>query len=266
MLDQYNRRINYLRISVTDRCNLRCRYCMPEEGVKFLPHEEILSFEEIRDVVKVGVKLGIDKIRLTGGEPLVRKGIVDLVEMIASIEGVKDLAMTTNGLLLDKFAHKLAIAGLNRINVSLDTLNPEKFSHVTRGGDVKEVIRGIETAKNAGLNPIKINCVVKSFDEQGDAEEIRSFCETHNLQVRLISQMNLYEGVFGIVQGGTGGDCSNCNRLRLTSNGLMKPCLFSDIQFSVRKLGVQRAIEMALGDKPLKGSINPSNCFYNIGG
>jgi len=266
MLDRYNRRINYLRISVTDRCNLRCRYCMPEEGVNFLPHEEILSFEEIRDVVKVAVPLGIDKIRLTGGEPLVRKGIVDLVEMIAGLNGVKDLAMTTNGLLLDKFAPDLAKAGLNRINISLDTLNPEKFSHVTRGGKLEEVIRGIEAAKDAGLYPIKINCVVKSFEEQEDVEEIKSFCETHKLQLRLISQMNLYEGVFGIVQGGTGGDCTNCNRLRLTSNGMIKPCLFSDIQFSVRELGVRKAIELALGDKPLKGSINPSNCFYNIGG
>jgi len=266
MLDRYNRKINYLRISVTDRCNLRCRYCMPEEGVRFLSHDEILSYEEIRDVVEIAVPLGINKIRITGGEPLVRKGIVDLVEMIASIKGIKDLAMTTNGILLSEFAKPLAKSGLNRINISLDTIDPIKFSLMTRGGDLDKVVRGIEAAKEAGLNPVKINCVVKSFDDKEEAKLIKQFCDKNQLQLRLISQMDLNSGVFEIVEGGAGGDCANCNRLRLTSNGMMKPCLFSDIQYSVRDLGAQKAIELALGAKPLKGTINPSNCFYNIGG
>ncbi len=266
MLDRFNRRINYLRISVTDRCNLRCRYCMPEEGVKFLSHREILNFEEIRDVVEIAVSLGIDKIRITGGEPLVRKGIVDLVWMIAQINGVNDLSMTTNGLLLTKYADNLVNAGLKRINISLDTLNPEKFSQITRGGSLGEVLAGIRAAKDAGLNPIKINCVVNSFEAAEDAKSIKEFCDKHNLELRLISKMSLSDGVFGVVKGGTGGDCTNCNRLRLTSNGMVKPCLFSAMEFSVREFGPLKAIELALGVKPEKGSKNPDNDFFNIGG
>ena len=127
MLDRFNRHINYLRISVTDRCNLRCTYCMPEEGITLLPHEDILTFDEITEFARVAVKNGIDKIRITGGEPLVRRGITKLVEMIASIDGVRDLSLTTNGILLEKFAGELKAAGLNRVNISLDTIDPERF-------------------------------------------------------------------------------------------------------------------------------------------
>ncbi|HFB61706.1 MAG TPA: radical SAM protein, partial [Bacteroidetes bacterium] len=160
MLDRYNRKINYLRISVTDRCNLRCTYCMPASGIKLIPHDEIISFEEIREIVRQGVRDGISKVRLTGGEPLVRKGIVELVHMIASIPGVKDLAMTTNGILLEQFARPLAEAGLTRVNISLDTLSEKRYAEITRGGDIHKVFRGIEAARAAGLSPIKINCVV----------------------------------------------------------------------------------------------------------
>ncbi len=266
MLDRFNRRIRYLRISVTDRCNLRCRYCMPEDGIKFLHHGEILSFEEIVKVVKVAVPLGIDKIRLTGGEPLVRKGVVDLVKMLAQVRGVKDLAMTTNGLLLGEFAGDLAKAGLKRINISLDTLDPEKFFQITRGGKIEEVLNGIYAAKAAGLNPIKINCVVNTFDDEEDANSIKNFCDQNHLELRLISKMSLNEGVFGVVRGGTGGDCTNCNRLRLTSNGMIKPCLFSTAEYSVREHGPGKAIELALCGKPEKGTKNQNNDFYNIGG
>lgn len=266
MLDRFNRKINYLRISVTDRCNLRCRYCMPEDGVQFIPHSQILSFEEIRKVVEVAVPLGIDKIRLTGGEPLVRKDIVELVRLIASVPGVKDIAMTTNGLLLYDFAAPLAKAGLHRINVSLDTMDPEKFASVTRGGDIRKVFAGIEAARAAGLSPIKVNCVIKNASDEPDALAVKAFCLEKGLEARFIKQMDLHTGEFGIVDGGSGGDCRNCNRLRLTSNGMMKPCLFSDMEFSVRELGAQKAIEMALNVKPEKGTVNLHNCFHNIGG
>lgn len=266
MLDRFNRKINYLRISVTDRCNLRCRYCMPEEGVTFIAHKDILSFEEIREVVKVAVPLGIDKIRLTGGEPLVRRDIVELVRMIASVEGVKDLAMTTNGLSLEKFAEPLAKAGLHRINISLDTTDPEKFAHLTRGGDIRMVFAGIEAARKAGLSPIKVNCVIKSQTDEPDALAVKAYCLENGLNARFIRQMDLETGHFGIVEGGSGGDCRNCNRLRLTSNGMMKPCLFSDMEYNVRTMGIEQAIHMALGAKPEKGSINLNNCFHNIGG
>ncbi len=133
MLDQYKRKINYLRISVTDRCNLRCRYCMPENEPAMLRHEDILRFEEIQQIVAVAVSLGITKIRLTGGEPLVRNDIVDLVAMIAAVPGINDLAMTTNAIRLEKFAFQLANEGLQRVNISLDTIDADKFRMITRG-------------------------------------------------------------------------------------------------------------------------------------
>lgn len=266
MLDQFNRQINYLRISVTDRCNLRCRYCMPETGIQFIPHSEVLSFEEIKAIVEVAVPLGIDKIRLTGGEPLVRKDIVELVRMIASVKGVNDLAMTTNGILLGSFAKDLARAGLQRINISLDTINPSKFALLTRGGDITKVFEGVEAARKAGLKPIKINCVVKKTKAEPDAIEVNDWCNENGIEVRFITEMNLHTGQYGIVDGGSGGNCSMCNRLRLTSNGMMKPCLFSNEGYSVRELGINQAIELALGLKPEKGSMNLYNCFHNIGG
>ncbi len=266
MLDPYNRKINYLRISVTDRCNLRCRYCMPEDGVCMVEHKDILTYEEIQEVVAVAVPLGMDKIRLTGGEPLVRKDIVELVRMIAEVKGVKDIAITTNGVLLEKFAQPLAEAGLHRVNVSLDTMDPEKFNNITRGGDIRKVFAGIEAARLAGLSPIKINCVIQQSSDEPDALAVKQYCLENGLQARFISQMDLSTGHFGIVEGGTGGDCTNCNRLRLTPTGKMKPCLFSDLEFDIREMGIRQAIEAALFGKPEKGTINLSNCFHNIGG
>ncbi|MBW6480588.1 MAG: radical SAM protein [Bacteroidales bacterium] len=266
MLDLYNRKINYLRISVTDRCNLRCRYCMPEEGVCMVKHSDILTYEEIQQVVAVAVPLGIDKIRLTGGEPLVRKDIVELVRMIADVNGVKDIAITTNGILLENFAKPLADAGLHRVNVSLDTMNPEKFYQITRGGDIRKVFAGIEAARLAGLSPIKVNCVVKQSSDEPDALAVKQYCRENGLLARFISQMDLSTGHFGIVDGGTGGDCSHCNRLRLTPTGKMKPCLFSDLEYDIREMGIQKAIEAALFAKPEKGTVNLNNCFHNIGG
>ncbi len=266
MLDQYNRKINYLRISVTDRCNLRCRYCMPEHDPVMLRHEDILRFEEIQQIVAVAVPLGITKIRLTGGEPLVRKNITDLVAMIAAVPGISDLAMTTNATRLEKFAFQLANAGLHRVNISLDTLDADKFRTITRGGDINRVFRGIMAAREAGLNPIKINCVVKKDSHNLDAEAVKLYGEQLGLQVRFIHEMDLKSGHFDVVEGGTGGDCRQCNRLRLTSNGKIKPCLFSDLEFDIRQLGIQKAMEMALMQKPEKGLANMVNCFHNIGG
>ena len=266
MYDRYNRHINYLRISVTDRCNLRCRYCMPEEGVTLMDHRDILSFEEITEVVKVAVSLGVDKFRITGGEPLVRKDIVTLVSMIAAIEGVKDLSMTTNGILLEQLALPLKEAGLKRVNISLDTTNEEKFKEITRGGDINRVLKGIEAAKRAGLEPIKINCVVYKSSNEGDAKQVKEFCRLNKLQVRFIHQMNLETGEFSVVEGGEGGNCHLCNRLRLTANGMVKPCLFDEDEFSVRELGAEKALLTALNIKPLNGCLNTKGSFYNIGG
>jgi len=266
MLDPFKRRINYLRISVTDRCNLRCRYCMPESGIKLISHDKILSFEEIRDFVQVGVNLGINKIRLTGGEPLVRKDIVRLVEMLAAIPGIKDLGMTTNGILLDRYAENLASAGLDRVNISLDSLDEGNFRYITRVGKLESVLMGIKAAKKAGLEPIKINCVVKNSSLDQNALAVREFGRNNAIQVRFIREMNLESGVYSIVKGGDGGKCHICNRLRLTSDGYLKPCLFSEVGYNIREYGYEEAYNLAVGNKPEKGSLNNVNNFYNIGG
>ncbi len=266
MLDSCNRNINYLRISVTDRCNLRCTYCMPEGGIKLLTHDQILSFEEILEVTRAAVNMGIDKVRITGGEPLVRKGIVSLVQQLAHLGGIRDLSMTTNAQALAQYAGELAAAGLQRINVSLDTCNPDRYREITRGGDIRQVIRGIVAARKAGLNPIKLNCVVENSSDEEDAMSVKFFAVQMGLEVRFIHRMSLHEGHFSVVEGGSGGDCERCNRLRLTANGKVKPCLFSDLEFDVRELGADKALKMALQHKPACGQVNHNNLFHNIGG
>ena len=266
MFDSYNRSINYLRISITDRCNLRCVYCMPKEGIRLINHAEIISYEEILEVVREGICLGITKVRITGGEPLVRKGVVNLVEMIAQLEGITDFGMTSNGILLEQFAVDLSKAGLHRVNISLDTINPEKYRQITRGGEIEKVFSGIHAAKEAGISPIKINCVVKNSSQEPDAVEVRNFCRQNGLEVRFIHEMDLDTGCFTLVEGGDGGNCENCNRLRLTANGMIKPCLFTNLEYSIHVLGIRQALLSAIHTKPEKGKVNNHNLFHNIGG
>ena len=266
MLDRFNREINYLRISVTDRCNLRCTYCMPEDGITLMKHEDIASFEEIYEIAKSAISKGISKIRLTGGEPLVRKGIVDLVKKLSTIDGLEDLSMTTNGILLSQFAQPLADAGLNRVNISLDTMSAQKFSEITRGGDITQVFAWIKASQKAGLFPIKINCVVFKNRNEQDAMDVAQFCKEQGLSIRYIHQMDLQTGEFSVVEGGEGGDCKSCNRLRLTADGELRPCLFNDLSFNVKKEGVNESFKKALNEKPRAGSKSLSGKFYGIGG
>ena len=266
MQDRFGRKITYLRVSVTDRCNLRCKYCMPESGVVLLTHDQILSLEEISEVVKTAVDMGVTKVRLTGGEPLVRKGIVDLVKMIAKIEGIKDFGLTTNGILLEDYAKPLADAGLERVNVSLDTLDPRRFKELTRGGDIKKVLKGLKAAERASLTPIKLNCVVGKYSTGRDVASVRAFGKERGFQVRTIRMMDFASGSFSVVEGGSGGDCENCNRLRLSSNGKIRPCLFSDKSFSVRKLGAVEAIRRAVIEKPESGGPCKHDWMHGIGG
>lgn len=265
MYDSFNRRINYLRISVTDLCNLRCTYCMPAEGIKLLPHDSILSFEEIYALTHRAVDLGINKVRLTGGEPLVRHGIVELVSMLGTIEGINDYAMTTNGALLPRYAHALRRAGLHRLNISLDTMDPEHFRKLTRIGELSEVLEGIDAAIDAGFDNIKLNCVVTSSAAEPHAEAVAEYGRKKNLQVRFIQQMDTQAGTFGRVIGGDGGHCTSCNRLRVTSDGRIYPCLFSDQSFSIPELGIDKAIDSALKNKPEAGH-KSENPFYRLGG
>jgi cyclic pyranopterin phosphate synthase len=239
---------------------------MPEHGVTMISHNEILSFEEIVEIVNVGVDLGIDKVRITGGDPLVRRNIEELISRLSENKGIKDLAMTTNGILLDKYATILAKAGLHRVNISLDTMNPEKYSYITRGGDINKVFKGIEASLKAGLTPVKINCVVEKSSEEPDARAVRKFCKENGLEVRFIHQMDLENGTFSVVEGGDGGNCIKCHRLRLTANGKLKPCLFNDLEYDVRQLGPKQAIIKAIENKPKCGTMNNLNKFHNIGG
>jgi cyclic pyranopterin phosphate synthase len=239
---------------------------MPQEGVKLLNHKDILSFDEIIEIVKYGVSQGINKVRLTGGEPLVRKGIVDLVAMLGKIDGITDLSMTTNGVLLTQLAQPLKDAGLQRVNVSLDTLDTKKFTKITRLGNLHDVLKGIDAAQKAGLTPIKLNCVIKESNQEPDARQVAKFADEKGFQVRFIHEMDLAKGTFSVVEGGEGGNCALCNRLRLTANGFIKPCLFSDKGYNVRQLGIKEAYTQALNKKPKSGHKNSTGKFYNIGG
>lgn len=267
MLDAYKREINYLRISVTDRCNLRCSYCMPAGGIELMQHKDILTLEQIAEVAKIGAeKFGITKVRLTGGEPLVRKGIVQLVKMLKDIDLIEEVSMTTNGIFLKKFARELKVAGLNRVNISLDTLSPEKFKATTRGGNIQDVLDGIQAAKSEGLTPVKINVVKMESTTKEELDELKVFCEKAGVKIQFIRQMDLENGSFSQVEGGRGGNCSICNRLRLTADGFIKPCLFSNKKYSTKELGIEKAFADALVNKPEKGKTSSSHGFYNIGG
>lgn len=189
MQDQFAREIEYLRISVTDRCNLRCRYCMPAEGVRWIPHECILTLEEILRLMKISTELGFRRFRITGGEPLVRKGILGFLEESAKIPGVEDLMMTTNGLLLPQMAGDLKAAGVQRVNVSLDTMKPERFRDITRGGDVSAVIEGIFRSLEAGLNPVKINVVVVRGLNADELPDFFELAKKYPFHVRFIELM-----------------------------------------------------------------------------
>jgi cyclic pyranopterin phosphate synthase len=265
MYDRFNRRINYLRVSVTDRCNLRCRYCMPTTGVELKQRDDILSFEEIHELVQSAVRMGIDKVRLTGGEPLVRRGILDLVRMLGQIPGIADLAMTTNGLLLPQYAQGLHQAGLQRLNISLDSIDPGRYRQITRGGELTAAMAGIEAALKVDFVKIKLNCVVRESPDEADARGVAEFAAGHGLEVRFIRQMNTRNGEFWRVFGGDGGHCEKCNRLRVASDGRIYPCLFSDDAYSVRELGARQALAMAVDRKPAAGR-DSHHQFYAIGG
>lgn len=273
LTDTHGRKINYLRLSVTDRCNMRCFYCMPETGIVNTGHGSILSYEELLLIAETAVGLGIEKIRITGGEPLVRAGIVDFMQKVAAIPGLKHLALTTNGLLLEQLAGDLFRAGVQRLNVSLDSLQEQTFSTITRGGDLQRVLSGLDAAEQAGFPPPKINVVIMrgvndseildfavmsrlrgnsirfieympAVREEGwqrycisGAEILQRIAADHQLEQidkgSFAGPANDYRipgarGSIGIITAVSGHFCSDCNRIRVTSTGLAKGCLFSD--------------------------------------
>lgn len=315
MKDSHGRTIDYLRISLTDRCNLRCIYCMPAEGVCALSHDDILRIEEIERIVAVAADMGIKRIRLTGGEPLVRKGVVELIRSISSTPGIESVALTTNGILLPRMAEELKQAGLSRVNISLDTLDAQQYTQITRLGKLEDALAGIDCALETGFAPVKLNSVVvRSLDQ--DVFAFAKMSVDRPLHVRFIEYMPVGEstgsdglgwgkkdvvpseellgiinrraveeglgelvparkhtptgwgparyyefegakGTVGFISPLSRHFCSECNRLRLTADGKIRPCLFSDTEYDVRAAaragddaGIRSAMLEALGAKP----------------
>lgn len=323
--DRYGRIHNQLRVSVTDRCNLRCIYCMNPEGLPLLPREQILSYEEILAVVRVAAELGINRLRFTGGEPLVRKGLDWLIGEIRCIPGIDDLSLTTNGLLLAEQAPSLRRAGLDRVNISLDSLDPATYASITRGGDLARVLAGLEAALDAGLHPVKVNAVLMRGINDREVPDFLRLANRLPIQVRFIEYMpigapgetqNEYylsadyileaaaslemdlvpvgspagagpavaygvrggEGQIGLIRPISHGFCAGCNRLRLTADGFLKPCLYWQDELPVRPVLdkpdvlrrlFQRAVrikhkEHALGRPDL--ALARMRCMSRIGG
>ena len=280
MFDCYQRTIDYLRVSVTDRCNFRCLYCMPPEGVHLLEHNDILSYEEFIRLIRIFSKQGIRKIRLTGGEPLVRKGLTGFIRNLAALGGIDDISLTTNGTMLELMAAELKAAGLNRVNISLDTTDAAKFRQITRGGEVGATLRGIDAALRVGLTPVKINTVLTELLEPSDLAYFVELIQYQPVNVRFIEYMPIGEcsvgagmdvqevkrlvenlgygaliptappqgngparyyrlggakGTIGFVTPLSEHFCHHCNRLRLTADGKLKPCLLSDQEFDLKK-------------------------------
>ncbi|MBW8040290.1 MAG: radical SAM protein [Planctomycetes bacterium] len=268
LLDRFNRRIDYLRVSVTDRCNYRCVYCMPEAPFMHKNHSDILSYEQIESVAKAAAGVGITKIRLTGGEPLVRKDIEQLVAKLAAIDGIDKVCMTTNGSLLVDMATILKRSGLGRVNISIDSLNTEKFRRITRGGDLRQALAGVEAAKKAELTPIKINMVIFNDTTQEDIETMKTFCEQRGLELQQIMRFSLYNRTDFSRRFETQRPpkCSQCNRLRLTADGYLKPCLFSDNEVRIDFDNITGSILEAVTKKPENGSHCRNRLMNQIGG
>jgi cyclic pyranopterin phosphate synthase len=265
MYDSFDRPITYLRISVTDKCNLRCTYCMPEEGVPRRDHAEFLSFEGITGAVRAAVGLGITKVRLTGGEPLVKKGIVRLVAMLAGVEGLSELAMTTNGTLLPRFAQPLRAAGLDRINVSLDTLDPARYARITRGGRLEDAIAGIDAALGAGF-PVKINVVVLEDTTDEEMALMRRWAEARGARLQLIRHYALSREKADAGRFDRPSSCAECNRIRLMADGMLKPCLHSDTEIPLDFSDLQGSLRRAILSKPARGGACTNRAMSQIGG
>jgi cyclic pyranopterin phosphate synthase len=265
MFDVFERKINYLRISVTDKCNLRCVYCMPAEGVPLRRHDELLSFEQIAAVVRAGVKLGITKVRLTGGEPLVKRDIAGLVKMIKEVPGLRHLGMTTNGVLLKRLAADLKKAGLDSLNISLDSLNPERYRALTRGGELGRVLDGIEAARALGF-PLKINTVVLNDTGEDEITVLRRFCSRRDLSLQLINHYALTEDKLDHYQFDRPPDCRHCNRIRLLADGRLKPCLHSDTEIPLDFHHLEESLRRAVLAKPQRGSSCTKRNMVEIGG
>lgn len=302
MLDQYGRKIDYLRVSVTDRCNLRCTYCMPQDGVELVRHEDILTYDEILRVCGICAKYGISKIKLTGGEPLVRKGLASLVLGLKTLDGIEQVTLTTNGTLLAEQLSSLMEAGLDAVNISLDTLDEEQYHRLTRQGKLSDALSGLQAALDSPGLKVKINCVILPKENQNQWIPLAELAKTRLVDVRFIEMMPIglgkphpggtQEAVCGVLESAFGKPeflsgyfgngpavyaafpgfrgkigfisamshqfCESCNRVRLTSEGILKPCLQYALGADLRKLlrkendkeELERQIESVIYKKP----------------
>ena len=294
MIDKLGRDITYLRISLTDKCNLRCRYCMPVEGVCKRSHHEMMNEDEVVAAVKVAASLGIHKIRLTGGEPLVKRNIVSICRRVAAVEGIREVCLTTNGILLPELAVALKEAGVKRLNLSLDTLDPEKYAYITRIGKLEQFRAGLEAALEAGFDKVKINAVLIGGFNDDEIESLANLTMEYPVDMRFIELMpiqdhdefgesayvpyskvleklpdavpvakdggvaKLYrlpgaQGNIGLISPISAHFCSECNRIRLTADGKLKPCLHSGDEYSIKgldKAGMKAVFEQAIWNKP----------------
>ena len=294
MIDRLGRNITYLRISLTDKCNLRCRYCMPEEGVCKRSHQEMMSEDEVVTAVEVAASLGIRKIRLTGGEPLVKKNIVSICRRVAKVPGIREICLTTNGILLPQLGKELRQAGVNRINLSLDTLDPEKYAYITRIGRLEQFRAGLQAALEAGFDKVKINAVLIGGFNENEIEDLAALTMEYPVDMRFIELMPIQDhdefgqeayvpysrvleklpdavavpkdggvaklyrlpgakGNIGLISPVSAHFCGECNRLRLTADGKLKPCLHAPEEYSIKGLdraGMQAVFEQAIRNKP----------------
>ena len=294
MKDTFGRKITYLRVSVTELCNLRCRYCMPAEGVCKKSHLQMLTEEETIQAIKAAASLGVKKVRITGGEPLVKKNIVSICEKTAQIEGVKEVCITTNGVLFPQLAKTLRSVGVSRANISMDTLNPEKFEYITRIGKLKDTLDGIHAALDAGFEKVKINVVLIGGFNDDEIPELAGLTMKYPVDVRFIELMPMYDGGefgqsaylpgsevvkrlpelekmpadggvaalyklpnalgnVGLINPVSAHFCGECNRVRLTSDGKIKPCLHSSAEFNIKGLdydGMVETFKEAIAAKP----------------
>ena len=294
MIDKFGREITYMRLSVTDKCNLRCRYCMPAEGICLKEHRDMLTEDEMITAVEAAASLGIRKLRITGGEPLVKRNIVSICRRAAQVEGIEEVCLTTNGIFLPKLAEPLKEAGVKRLNLSLDTLDPEKYAYITRIGTLDGFMEGLHAALDAGFKKVKINAVLIGGFNDDEIVPLAELTKQYPVDMRFIEMMPMYDsgdfkeasfvpytrvlealpdavpveadggvaklyrlpgaqGNIGLISPLNAHFCGTCNRIRLTADGKIKPCLHSNVEYSLKGMdfdGMKAELEKAIWDKP----------------
>ena len=294
MLDGYGRKITYMRLSVTERCNLRCRYCMPAEGICKKSHNMMLTEDEMIQAVEVAASLGVKKLRITGGEPLVKKNIISICRRASAVDGIGELALTTNGTLLPELGADLKAAGVKRLNISLDTLDENKYTYITRIGTLDKAMQGIETALELGFEKVKINAVLIGGFNDDEIKPLAELSRTYPVDMRFIEMMPMYDsgdfkeasfipytkvleelpelekveqdggvaklyrlpgtqGNIGLISPVNAHFCADCNRIRLTADGKLKPCLHSKLEYNIKGLDKEAMLEQfktAIWNKP----------------